>query len=123
RFCTTASPATTNPKSAAAVSDARTTIVFLLLQNPYIHATTNVNGKPISAALRSIASDSAQPSLRKLVGIQRLNPNRTSPEPIARHPTINVLARTLALARSRHRLAMLDAASGMDWLTSTATAP
>src|SRR5947207_10209340 len=93
RFCTTPLPATTNPNSAAAVSDARTTIVFLLLQNPYIHATTNVNGKPVSAALRSIASESANPSLRKLVGIHRLNPNSTNPEPSARQPTTSVIPR------------------------------
>ena len=60
-------------------------MVFLLLQKPYIQATTKVNGNPISAESRNIRSavTSANPSALKLDGIHKLNPNSTSPTPIA----------------------------------------
>ena len=84
RLATTASPAMVKPNIAAAVSDVSSTMVFLLLQNPYIQATTNVKGSPIRAESRRMRSavTSANPSLRRFEGIHRLNPNSTSPTPM-----------------------------------------
>ena len=76
-----------NSTRATAVSAASSTMVFLLLQNPYSQATTNVAGNPISEAFRRIRSDvtsvlvspRAVRSFVRFVGNQSWKPNVMKP--------------------------------------------
>ncbi len=83
------------PSIEMAVRPASRISVFLLLQKPYSHATTNVKGKPINAELRSspLAACSLKPIFCRSEGIQSRNPKDTSPTPSASRTTEAVIGR------------------------------